>query len=291
MKMELLQLKYFLSAAQTENFSKTASQYLVPTSNISQTIKRLEAELECPLFDRSANRIKLNKEGRLFYEGVKNAFGALEAAKQAVTSKKDSIDGEIKLSICTDRRLVTKAIQHFKEQYPAVSFSISHSEEQAQDSDIIISDRIESYDGYTKTLLTREEILLAVADGTRLEIKSKDKLASQLKELRYITMPPSSSLYRHTVSICHGFGFEPNITIVTDDPFYIRKYVSMGLGVAFVPSVSWQGQFDENVRLYSVGQNLRNTYIFKKTHFSNSLTVDTFCDCLGKSVEQSTQKH
>ena len=159
MKMELLQLKYFLSAAQKENFSKTASLYLVPTSNISQTIKRLEAELDCVLFDRSANRIKLNKQGRLFYDGVKTALGALESAKEAVTGQKNQISGEIKLSICTDRRLVTKAIQIFKEQYPAVSFSISHSEEHSADSDIIISDRIQKYDGYTKTLLTREEIL------------------------------------------------------------------------------------------------------------------------------------
>ncbi|MBR2431832.1 MAG: LysR family transcriptional regulator, partial [Clostridia bacterium] len=42
--MELLQLKYFCDAAETQNFSKTAKKYLVPTSNISQSIKRLEKE-------------------------------------------------------------------------------------------------------------------------------------------------------------------------------------------------------------------------------------------------------
>lgn len=49
--MELLQLKYFCDAAETENFSKTAKKYLVPTSNISQSIKRLERELGVELFD------------------------------------------------------------------------------------------------------------------------------------------------------------------------------------------------------------------------------------------------
>ena len=57
--MELLQLKYFCNAAETENLSKTAKKYLVPTSNISQSIKRLEKELGCELFEHSTNKITL----------------------------------------------------------------------------------------------------------------------------------------------------------------------------------------------------------------------------------------
>ena len=40
--MELLQLKYFCDAAKEENLSKTARKFHVPTSNISNAIKRLE---------------------------------------------------------------------------------------------------------------------------------------------------------------------------------------------------------------------------------------------------------
>ena len=54
--MELLQLRYFCDAAQTQNFSKTAKKYLVPTSNISQSIKRLEKELGCELFEHRGNK-------------------------------------------------------------------------------------------------------------------------------------------------------------------------------------------------------------------------------------------
>ena len=43
--MELLQLKYFRDAAETENFSATAKNFGVPASDISQSIKRLEKEL------------------------------------------------------------------------------------------------------------------------------------------------------------------------------------------------------------------------------------------------------
>ena len=42
--MELLQLKYFYESAKNENFSKTAEMFMVPTSSVSASIKRLEKE-------------------------------------------------------------------------------------------------------------------------------------------------------------------------------------------------------------------------------------------------------
>ena len=77
--MDLLQLKYFCHAADTLNFSKTAQAFLVPPSNISQCIKRLESELNVPLFIRSANRIQLSPQGELFHQGVRKSLDLLES--------------------------------------------------------------------------------------------------------------------------------------------------------------------------------------------------------------------
>jgi len=65
--MELLQLKYFCDAAKTQNFSQTAKKFMVPPSDISQTVKRLEKELGVALFSRHANRIVLNENGKRFF--------------------------------------------------------------------------------------------------------------------------------------------------------------------------------------------------------------------------------
>jgi len=290
--MELLQLRYFISAAETENFSDTAKKYLVPTSNISQTIKRLEKELGCPLFDRSANRIKLNKKGKTFYDGIKNALISIEQAKESVCEKEGEISGEIKLSICTDRRIVTKAIQSFIEIYPNVTFKISHVAELSENSNIIITDRIMNPDNYSKQLIIKEDFLLAAVNPIELcENSSITEKCETLKKLNYISMPPSSSLYRNTVSICNDIGFTPNITITTDDPFYIRKYVEMGLGVAFIPVISWQGLFDEKVKFYSVGSYTRSTYVFRKKSIISNRTEDEFCRFLIEETATTTQKH
>jgi DNA-binding transcriptional LysR family regulator len=44
--MELLQLKYFCDAAQTENFSRTAEKFSVPVPGVTQSIKRLKRSWE-----------------------------------------------------------------------------------------------------------------------------------------------------------------------------------------------------------------------------------------------------
>lgn len=43
--MELLQLVYFCSAAETENFAEAAKKCGVPAASISHSVKRLETEL------------------------------------------------------------------------------------------------------------------------------------------------------------------------------------------------------------------------------------------------------
>lgn len=75
-------------------------------------------------------------------------------------------------------------------------------------------------------------------------------------------MPRGRSLYSLTNSICQSAGFTPNVSIQTDDPFYVRKYVEMGLGIAFIPSCSWEGLFSDNVVLRDIGGFKRKTYVF-----------------------------
>ena len=69
--MEFLQLRYFCEAAKCENFSSIAKKYGVPTSAVSHSRRRLEKEFGCDLFDRSANRIKLNDKCQ-FYRAFKS---------------------------------------------------------------------------------------------------------------------------------------------------------------------------------------------------------------------------
>ena len=259
--MDLLQLRYFCDAAECENFSHTAGKYDVPTSNISQTVKRLEKELGVKLFDRSANKIVLNTYGKSFYLKVKNALEIMDDAKREIMDFDENQTKEIRLKVCTNRRIVTVAIERFKEKYPDVNFYLSHHYKDDGEFDLVISDVVPLDDNKTKELLITEKIMVALrADNPLCRVKKAD--LSMFKNERFISMPEDSSLYRLTEEICMHHGFKPNIAIKSDDPYYVRRYAELGLGVMFVPSFSWQGQFSKEICFMDICDCTRDTYVF-----------------------------
>ncbi len=272
--MELLQLKYFCDAAQTQNFSKTAKNFLVPPSNISQTIKRLETELETPLFERQANKISLNDSGLLFYKNAKSALDLLEDAKKSLTN---SINTEtIKINIHITRRVVMEVIENFRKMYPEIFFITVHNADNASDEfDIIVTDK-ELDLPYLKTKAAEENFLLAYNKNSFL--LSNRISPHEIKELPFITMGSGNSIHENTLKICNNLGFMPHIVLQSEDPFYIRKCIELGLGISIVPGLSWYGQFSENIALKNIGQNKRSIYIYKK--YGMNEVVNKFYDML-----------
>lgn len=276
--MELLQLKYFCDAAESENFSKTAKKYSVPASNISQSIHRLEKELSVELFERSPNRIRLSRQGKILYDKTKEALLLLNEAKDML-SDSSSVSGEIKILAHTNRRLVTDAMEKFREKYDKVSFFINHYEDEAvTDYDFYITDKILPYKNLERRLLAVDEILLAVNINNPLANK-KRLTPKDLSGERFITMGSKSSLYSFTIDICASGGFYPRIEVFTEDPGYIREYVEKGSGLAFVPSCSWRGLFSDSVVLKKVTDSKRLTYVYyDKSRYmtrANQLFLDT----------------
>lgn len=276
--MELLQLKYFCDAANTENFSKTANKYLVPTSSISQSIKRLEKELGCELFEHYANKIVLNNSGKLFYSDVSQSLSLLERAKSRIIEEDGELQGDIHLACMSNRKKVTDAIEKFIKENPKVNFIIYHRLEADKNIDIIISD-ICPFEYSRRVLIVDEEIRIAM--NTRHPLASKENLtASDLENERFITMTQGSSLHRITVRTCTDAGFAPNIVIQTDDPFYLRKYIEIGLGIAFIPMISWGGMFSDDIVLRNIDNIQRKTYAFLPKGRYVNRSVEAFLQML-----------
>jgi len=79
--MELIQLKYFKTVAQTGKISDAAQALFISAPALSTSISRLEKELGVPLFDRTGNKITLNQQGQIFLRYVNQIFSNLECAK------------------------------------------------------------------------------------------------------------------------------------------------------------------------------------------------------------------
>ena len=76
--MELQQLQYFLVAAKYEHITKAANSLHIAQPALSQSIKRLEAELGVKLFDRKKGGITLSASGKLLVEELKPIMKSLD---------------------------------------------------------------------------------------------------------------------------------------------------------------------------------------------------------------------
>lgn len=247
--MDLLQLRYFETVAQLENISRAAVIHQIPQPAMSKTISRLEKELGTPLFDRNNNRLRLNESGAIFLQYIRESLRSLDDAVQAVQDRK-AMCREIRILVLTNRRLVTECIAQFKQRHPEALFRIGYSagEKQPFEFDLCISSEPPQQDELDHIVLLKEKMHLAVAVTDPLALRTKVDF-SELEDRRFVLLPETSSLHRQAMmqgAIC---GFTPQIGILCDDPTYVRKYVSMGLGITMSPEISWKGLFSEKVAL------------------------------------------
>ena len=281
--MEILQLKYFCDAAVTENFSVTAKKFMVPPSNISQSVKRLECELGVSLFDRNANRIKLNECGQSFYDKVNKALLLIDEAKRSICD--DAERGKIKICVNASRRIVIQAVEKFSRLYPDVDINAEYSADASNpEFDLVITGKQLDCSHLCGEKLATEEICLAVSKESRFARLETINI-SELKNESFVAMGDKSNLHELTKKICADFGFEPRVVIQGDDPFYVRKCVEMGLGISFVPMLSWKGQFSDNVVIKKIGDYTRDTYVWKNTKKYTPKCVSAFLEMLVAEFE------
>ena len=269
--MELLQLKYFCDAAESENFSQTASKFSVPQSAVSQSIKRLENELSIELFDRNKNKIELNENGFAFLHHIRTALNEIEQGCEEIKRKNSEAHGNIKILIKNNRRYITDCIAEFKKKYPYISFTISHESvtKNESDFDFVISDS-QPNGNFKKRELIKERILLSVSKDNPLSSKSIIK-AEDISDEKFILMPKSSNLFNYFNEFCKNQNINPSITIFCDDPFYIRKYTAINLGVSLFPEFSWKGlAYNETVNIPIENAPERTSYLFYNSTFNNA---------------------
>ena len=281
--MELLQLKYFCDAAKTQNLSETARKYNVPTSNISSAIKRLESEFGCNFFDHLSNKIFLNEEGAIFYEKVSAALMLLDDAKVMVKDNSGPLCGEICLRCKSNRGIVSDAMEEFIKVHPDVKFRLAFGDASMKNTDIIISCK-PPLNSEKTVLILEEGVQLAMHKDNPLSLK-KDLKISDLKDERFII-----GLATETNAECRKAGFIPNIAFELNDPSYVRKYIEMGLGIAFIPAVSWRNLFSDNIVLKDIGVK-RNTYAYIPQDKHTKKAVTVFLEYLVAAAKKAVREY
>ena len=115
--MNLDTLHYFEVVAEEGNLSLAAEKLHITQPALSSSIKRLENDLNCLLFDRVKKTLVLNANGRLFYQSVKNIL-SIYSEGSVLIHQDPPINGTISIGyqIMTDSLL--RFLSAFHKEHP-----------------------------------------------------------------------------------------------------------------------------------------------------------------------------
>ena len=242
--LELLQLKYFQTVARLEHMTKAAEELQIAQPSLSKTIARLEEDLGVPLFDRKNRQLQLNQYGRLFLERVNRVFLELNEGKRELEELLERGQTQITLAVSIPR-VLPQLVSSFLKTFPDIKFqqvlestsSMKSLLEKAEIDFCISSVEIVGTDIVWEPLMT-EQIYLVVPPDHPLARREKIYL-HEVKDEPFISMNTGFGFRNVTDDFCREAGFVPNIAFEGDEPVVIGDLVRQGLGVAFVPEISW----------------------------------------------------
>lgn len=181
--MNVQQLEYFISIANTLSYSKSAELLGLSQPALSMSITKLEEELGFPLFAKSGRNIRLTDSGKQYYQTARRVIdtlseGALEA-KNLLTAKA----GYISVAIPNDLPpiYVAQVLNDFMRSFPEVKLNLY----QKDCSDIVSSLKVNTIDwaivplhkwffeksNISYEVLTQQQVYVIVAEENPLANK------------------------------------------------------------------------------------------------------------------------
>lgn len=124
--MELRQLKYFIKAAELNNFTEAANQLFITQSTLSQQIKQLEDELGILLFDRLGKRVRLTEAGNLFLPYAQKTAKDAEDGRNILKDLMNLHTGTLTIGVTYGlMHVLTQAIVDFNDKQPGIRLQVS----------------------------------------------------------------------------------------------------------------------------------------------------------------------
>ena len=124
--MELRLLRYFLTVAKEQSFTKAAEQLHITQPTLSRQMAAFEEELGITLFVRNGKKISLTEEGILLKRRALEILDLEERTLEDLQGKEDVVEGSITIG-CGEFAAVETLAQIckvYKEKYPLVQIAL-----------------------------------------------------------------------------------------------------------------------------------------------------------------------
>jgi len=287
--MEIRQLKYFTEVYKYRNFSRAARACFISSQGISMAILRLEEELSCRLFNRTARGLVPTAQGEYLYPRARQILALLDECGRYF-EKSAGKEGflTVVLSLGTIEEFAGIPIARFKEKYPNIHLDVQET------FDVICDASVEN--GVVELALTvgpldtkKFDAELLFSSRHALIVHKDHPLAGResvsVTELRGVpvaVMRDSTKTYGVYRDACRRAGFEPTVSIFADNILLVYYMAEMNQSVG-ISTVALAGRLSRpNLRAIPFDDPVFdwNVYLIKLKNAKLSPEAKAFEDLL-----------
>jgi DNA-binding transcriptional LysR family regulator len=259
--MEFAQLAAVVAVADHGSFTAAARALEQTQPAVSLAVKRLEAELGLPLFERLSTGVVTTTAGEALVAPARRALREREIAREAVRSVSGLTAGHLDLAcipgLAAD--LVAPIIGAFRRRHPGVTVDLRDPEAGDSVEDLVRRGRSEigfcalpaSTDTLVSQVLDEQELLAVLSPGHARSLGGATGRVpiARLGELPLITAPEGASSHAQLAEALATVGIDLEPVIVTDHRDSIGPLVQAGAGAAVLPRSIAEATRSEWVRV------------------------------------------
>ena len=296
--MNLYHLRYFVTLAHLEHYTKAAQVLSITQPSLSHAIASLEEELGIRLFEKDGRNIVLTKYGQAFLLDVEHALSLLDSSinRLQLTAK-----GEGNIDIAFLRTLGTSLIPNFirgfSNLYPDKNIHFSLHTDTGLSADILDGIKTKKYDvafcSFLEnepliefTPIAKQEIVLAVPKDHPLASKDSIHLEETL-QYPHIMFKPKSGLRLVVDNLFKQLKQYPDtIAYEVEEDQVAAGLVSQGFGIAVIPYMNILSMMDLKLIQISSPTWERKFYMVTLKNTYQPPAIQNFCEYVkSKSVE------
>lgn len=240
--MDLIQLRYFVSAAEQRSLTQAAELLAVSQPTLSRVVRSLEAEMKTYLFSRNGRGVQLTASGRKFLDHARGILRSADAAVQAMRDTDDGGQGQVlgglppsigKTSIPT---LVARFVKRFPNAFLSIGEGLSdvlYEQMLAGRLDFAV---MHNPPAASQLSIERIRIESFYLIGTKTVGSRKDVVGLVDLEGLPLIVPSAANLSRGIIdSTLARAGMRPNVVMEIDAVGSLFSLIEAGFGYSVVP--------------------------------------------------------
>jgi len=243
--VEFHQLRYFVAVAEEGSFSRAAAKVRVAQPSLSQQIRKLEAEVGQPLFDRLPRSVVLTEAGRCLIEYARQILASVGDAQRCVDELKADVSGKLAVGAIPTIApyVLPELVVTFHKHYPDVTLEIVEDvterisrRVEAGELDVALASTCQQTPTLQRESIGSEPLLALVPEGDPLAKQTVITL-DDLKSQRFLLLHEMHCLSQQVHHLLESRRLRPEIALAGSQLTTIANMVAADIGVSIVPQM------------------------------------------------------